>query len=737
MFLLTKTLQLGFCAVACGFAAYVLLELRLALLAGRSKEGTPPPSGPEGEFCPRVAVLLPVCDESAVIEGLVRSVGRLEYPRDRLDVLLLDDSADAASELARSLVAEQAAGGLAIRYLNRGTREGFKAGNLSYGVARTDAEFLAVFDADFIPPPDFLRLAIPRFRDPGLGFIQTAISFRNRESSFLTRFQAQEMEHGQFVTAGLSLEEDMVSLSGSSCVWRRSCLEAIGGWRAATATEDADIGYQAQLAGWKGAFAGDVVSSSLLPETAAAFRSQRERWGRGLMRCAFLHRRRLGQKKLPPLKRLHAAAMMFSSLLLAAIYGLFLLCLPLTALGRFDGAGFAAVALAFFVLVAVWAVACHAGTPAWDDLLRGRIRARTLAQGYAYVALFLPMSLYYFAGGARALFGAGAEFRRTPKGSDELREPRSGLDAALRLGELFSFLYAAAIVAVAAFSGNIVLMPVGLTACLGFGLALFQDARDGRRAGDPGRAVLITGATGALGSALAKLYAGPGALLMLQGRDPERLASLAGDCRAKGASVLAHGLDLRDDGALRSWLEDMEAAGPPDLILPAAGANASLGPEGEPEDQDEADGLIDLNVRGTMKVVAAFLPGMIRRGGGQIAVFSSQAGRFGLPLTPSYCASKAALKAWGESLRGWLAPRGVRVSVIMPGYVKSRMCDGMPGPKPFLWAPDRAARAIRAGLGRDRARVSFPFPLNAGTWLLGALPAAVSHRILGWLGYAR
>jgi short-subunit dehydrogenase len=120
---------------------------------------------------------------------------------------------------------------------------------------------------------------------------------------------------------------------------------------------------------------------------------------------------------------------------------------------------------------------------------------------------------------------------------------------------------------------------------------------------------------------------------------------------------------------------------------------------------------------------------------GQIALFSSLAGWRGLPTTPSYSASKAAMKAYGESIRDWLAPEGVKVSVIMPGYVVSKMCNEMPGPKPFLWSPEKAARFIRRGLAVDRPRISFPFPLNLGCWALGIIPQRMSSMILRWMDY--
>jgi short-subunit dehydrogenase len=163
--------------------------------------------------------------------------------------------------------------------------------------------------------------------------------------------------------------------------------------------------------------------------------------------------------------------------------------------------------------------------------------------------------------------------------------------------------------------------------------------------------------------------------------------------------------------------------------------NTHIGPAGEPESWDAVEALLDVNLKAAMAIVQAVAPAMRARGCGQIALVSSLAAYFGLPVTPAYCASKAGLKAYGEALRGWLGPEGIRVNVVMPGYVASPMCDAMPGPKPFLWSPQRAAKVIRRGLERDKARISFPFPLNLGTWFLAVLPADLSTRIVRRLGY--
>lgn len=247
--------------------------------------------------------------------------------------------------------------------------------------------------------------------------------------------------------------------------------------------------------------------------------------------------------------------------------------------------------------------------------------------------------------------------------------------------------------------------------------------------------ILITGATGAIGGALAEAYAATGVELHLHGRNEAKLLTVAARCNALGATVLLQRFDVRDTVALRAWLDIICKDTALDLVIINAGMNTNIGLAGEGEPWDEVEALIDINLKASMAMAHAVLPAMRQRGRGQIALVSSLAGYFGLPVTPAYCASKAGIKAYGEALRGWLAPEGIRVNVIMPGYVASPMCAAMPGPKPFLWQPARAASFIRYGLARDRARISFPFPLNLGTWFLAVLPAAVSLRILGLIGY--
>ena len=250
------------------------------------------------------------------------------------------------------------------------------------------------------------------------------------------------------------------------------------------------------------------------------------------------------------------------------------------------------------------------------------------------------------------------------------------------------------------------------------------------------RAVLITGATGSIGSALARAYAVPGVTLFLQGRKVDQLAVVTAQCKSLGAQVHTAVFDLREREQLSHWLKNVCEQSIPDLLIVNAGININTGPDKAGENWREVDALLEVNIRAALATVNGILPAMRQRGYGQIALISSLAAYYGLPMTPSYCASKAALKAYGEGLRSWLAPEGIRVNVVMPGYVESPMCDNMPGPKPFLWQPDKAAQTIKRGLAANKARISFPFPLNLGTWFLAVLPAGISQRLLRLFGYS-
>jgi short-subunit dehydrogenase len=245
------------------------------------------------------------------------------------------------------------------------------------------------------------------------------------------------------------------------------------------------------------------------------------------------------------------------------------------------------------------------------------------------------------------------------------------------------------------------------------------------------KSIAITGGSSGIGAALALAYAGPGVSLALAGRDEPRLEAVAASCRAAGAAVTVARVEVTDQDAVARWIAEADRAAPLDLVIANAGTSAGTGSGGESEQQ--ARTIFAVNLDGVVNTVLPAVAALRPRRRGQIAIMSSLAGFRGFPGAPAYCASKAAVRVWGESLRGHLAPVGIGVSVICPGFVRSPMTAVNQFPMPLLMVGDAAARRIKRGLARNRGRISFPWPLAAVAWLLGGLPPAWTDPLLAKL----
>ena len=245
------------------------------------------------------------------------------------------------------------------------------------------------------------------------------------------------------------------------------------------------------------------------------------------------------------------------------------------------------------------------------------------------------------------------------------------------------------------------------------------------------RAILITGASSGIGEALALAYAAPGIFLALLGRDEIRLSAVAEACRKRGAEVSICAGDVTHGAGLAAFIETVDQQHPLDLVIANAGLSAGAG--GNSESAAQVRRVLSVNVDGVLNTVLPVLPRMAARGRGQIALMSSLAGFRGFPGSPTYCASKAMVRVWGEALRPELAPSGIEVSVICPGYVTTRMTAANTFPMPFLMSAERAAAIIRNGLARNKARIAFPWRLYALVRLIAALPPGLIDPLLARL----
>ncbi|MDR3441207.1 MAG: SDR family NAD(P)-dependent oxidoreductase [Telmatospirillum sp.] len=241
--------------------------------------------------------------------------------------------------------------------------------------------------------------------------------------------------------------------------------------------------------------------------------------------------------------------------------------------------------------------------------------------------------------------------------------------------------------------------------------------------------IFITGASSGLGAALAVAYATPNSHLFLSGRDTLRLNTVVDSCRSKGAQASVRAVDVTDGPALAQWITDAEAIAPLALVIANAGISGGTG-GGAKEPDNQTRKIFAVNLDGVVNTVLPAIAVMRPRHRGQIALISSVAGFRGQPSAPAYSASKAAVRVWGEGLRGSLAKEGIGVTVICPGFVETRMTAVNRFPMPFLMPADRAAGLMRRAIDANRARLTYPWPMAVMSWLLAALPPAWTDPLL-------
>ncbi|MEM7340827.1 MAG: glycosyltransferase [Actinomycetota bacterium] len=275
----------------------VAAALRRRMAGDGSVASHPVDLGPEP---PVVTVQIPIYNEFHVAERVIDAAAAFDYPRDRLQIQVLDDSTDETAAIVDNAVGRHRDRGLDIEVIRREDRVGYKAGALANGLALARGELIAIFDADFTPAPDFLRRLVPDFDEPDVGFVQARWGHLNREQSHLTTVQAPGIDaHFLVEQATRARRGWWFNFNGTAGIWRRTAIDDAGGWRADTLTEDLDLSYRAQLSGWRACFRSDVDVPGELPATIAGFRRQQYRWARGSLHCAVLHLPSLWRSSAP------------------------------------------------------------------------------------------------------------------------------------------------------------------------------------------------------------------------------------------------------------------------------------------------------------------------------------------------------------------------------------------------------------------------------------------------------
>ncbi len=243
------------------------------------------------------------------------------------------------------------------------------------------------------------------------------------------------------------------------------------------------------------------------------------------------------------------------------------------------------------------------------------------------------------------------------------------------------------------------------------------------------KSILITGASSGIGEALALAYAKPGISLSLTGRNSERLAKVAKACEQYGATVATANIDVKDAEKLRSWILERDEAVPLDLVI----ANAGISNAGQSRTEEFDREIFNVNLFGVLNTIYPALSVMQKRQEGQIALISSMAAMYGFPRAPAYCASKAAVKSLGESLRNKVKKQGIKVSVVCPGFIKTPLTDVNKYGMPFLISATKAAKIIIKGLERNQGLIAFPWRMNSVLWLLRVLPHKLAQRIAAYI----
>ena len=369
---------------------------------------------------PFVTIQLPIYNEMYVVERLIDSIAAFEYPKERFEIHILDDSTDETVAITRQKVEEYQAKGFQIEQIRRADRKGFKAGALRYGMKKAKGEFIAIFDADFLPRPEFLKETIPYFQDKKVGVVQTRWEHINQDYSLITKLQALQLNvHFTVEQVGRMSGDYMLQFNGTAGVWRRKTIEDAGGWQADTLTEDLDLSIRAQMNGWKIHYREEVGSPAELPAEMNGFKSQQFRWMKGGAETAKKMLPAVWKSDLSFSKKFHTTVHLLASTIFVFVFITGVFSVPLLfLLGDLIELGFSKNFFAYFLvgllsIIAVYYVA-NVQAPVHQESF-GKALFKFLFLFPLFLALSMGLSLHNTVAVLQGYRGKKSPFVRTPK----------------------------------------------------------------------------------------------------------------------------------------------------------------------------------------------------------------------------------------------------------------------------------------------------------------------------------
>ena len=370
------------------------------------------------EETPFVTIQLPVYNELYVMERLLNNISEIEYPKDKLEIQVLDDSTDESFETTASQIKALQKTGLDIQHITRSDRKNFKAGALKEGLKIAKGEFIVIFDADFLPQKNWLQKTIPFFKDPEIGVVQTRWSHLNRNFSILTRVQAFALDaHFTLEQVGRNSKGHFINFNGTAGVWRKTCILDAGNWEGDTLTEDLDLSYRAQLKNWKFKYLVDVETPAELPLVISAARSQQFRWNKGgAENFQKLMWRVLKNKNLPFKTKIHGLLHLLNSTMFLNILIVGILSIPMLYIkNEYEHLKYYFFAMSFFVISTLIFFICYWYT--FKSIYGGGFKQfiRYIGLFFTFFSIAMGFSLHNSIAVLEGHFGKKSEFIRTPK----------------------------------------------------------------------------------------------------------------------------------------------------------------------------------------------------------------------------------------------------------------------------------------------------------------------------------